>query len=330
MSTFITPLTSSIITVSGEDAATFLHSQLTNNIQTLSETQLRLAGYCTPKGRLFASFWVWRHDDKYFLEVSADIQESARKRLSMFVLRAKAKIVDASSDWARWGISGKDAAQKLMEFFPEIPAQPLTKIQHENLVLMRLADAKNISENNEKENNRIQAHDPIARYQILAPAQHAEALYEKLSTVFEQGNLGLWQWLEVHTGIACITKATQECCIPQSLNFDLVGGIDFQKGCYPGQEIVARTQYRGTVKRRLQLASTKTSKIPAAGTEIFHSEDPAQPCGMIIGFSRSPYSDPENYVFLVEVKLSALETGTIHLHEPGGPTLNFIGQTQQN
>jgi len=126
-----------------------------------------------------------------------------------------------------------------------------------------------------------------------------------------------WRWLEVQSGVPGIEAATAEQFVPQMLNFELVGGVNFQKGCYPGQEIVARAQYRGTVKRRMFLFDTDAEA--AAGQEVFHSADPAQPAGRVA--SAAPRPDGAGSSLLAEVKLGALDGGSLHLGTPGGPPL---------
>jgi folate-binding protein YgfZ len=129
--------------------------------------------------------------------------------------------------------------------------------------------------------------------------------------------LARWQWLEVQSGVPTIEAATAEQFVPQMLNFELVGGVDFRKGCYPGQEVVARSQYRGTVKRRMFLFDCAGTAAP--GQEVFHSGDAAQPAGMVA--NAAPRPDGEGCSALVEVKLAALESGSLHLGAADGALL---------
>jgi len=131
-----------------------------------------------------------------------------------------------------------------------------------------------------------------------------------------------WNWLEVISAIPRITSKTYEQFVPQMINMESLKGVDFQKGCYPGQEIVARSQYRGTIKRRLQLAQIQHPALPYIGAEIFHSDDPTQPCGMVVLAAHDPL-DTNKIDLQVECKLEALETGTVHLGDATGPVLSF-------
>jgi len=131
-----------------------------------------------------------------------------------------------------------------------------------------------------------------------------------------------WRWLDVHSGVARVERATVEQFVPQMLNYDLLGGIDFRKGCFPGQEVVARSQYRGSVKRRSVLF--EIAGPASAGEEVFHSEDPAQPAGQIVNAAAQPAGLPSGSVALVEIKTATLAGGSLHLGSPSGPTLHRI------
>jgi tRNA-modifying protein YgfZ len=297
-----------LIFVEGADAASFLQNQLSNSVLGLNRTfspqvahsheSVRLVGYCSPKGRLLASAWLAlfpndeNGEDRFALFISKDIAASTAKRLSMFVLRSKVKVIDASSQWNVAAYYGSD---------------------------LGLADLKLAS-------NQIGLRLPDVLYkdQIHARvliAQQNDSLTTNLSDDSTQ-----WNYLEVISAIPRIVLATQEQFVPQMINFESVAGVDFKKGCYPGQEIVARSQYRGVIKRRLQLAhTTKTalgSQSIAAGTELFHSNDPTQPAGMVVLSSPST-QDPDRIGLQLECKLEALANGEIHLGSIEGPVLKI-------
>lgn len=267
-----------VIRARGDDAATFLHSQLTNDFTGLGLSEARLAGYCTAKGRLLASFVAWKaaHDD-ILLACHASVLPAALKRLSMFVLRARCKLSDATAEVPLSGLVGA----------PQLPGV-WHKADADGGTLVRLPDAAGVT-----------------RALHAGPRTHPDTL-----------TLDTWRWLEVQSGVPVIEAATAEHFVPQMLNFELVGGVNFQKGCYPGQEIVARAQYRGTVKRRTFLFDVAGGA--AAGQEVFHSADPGQPAGLIANAAPSP--DGATSV-LAEVKLAALEGGSLHLGTPEGPPL---------
>jgi folate-binding protein YgfZ len=271
-----------VIRAHGADAATFLHSQLTQDIEGLGQHEARLAGYCSPKGRLLASFVVWRPaPDEVLLACSADLLAPTLKRLSMFVLRAKCKLSDASADLALYGIVG-DA----------VPAAVGAVQREADRTLIRLADAEG---------------QPRA---LLA--QPAGAAAPELPAL----DLATWNWLEVCSGVARIVAPTVEQFVPQMVNLEVVGGVNFKKGCYPGQEIVARSQYRGTVKRRAMLFDSDAELQP--GQEVFHSDDPGQPAGLVANAARGPRGSSSA---LIEVKLAALAGGSWHAGSADGPLL---------
>ena len=279
-----------VIRALGTDAANFLHGQLTQDTLGLAEGQARLAGYCSAKGRLLASFVVWRSGaDEILLACSADLLPATLKRLSMFVLRAKCKLSDASDELAVHGLAGDHARRWLADAAPASAwqARPCNGAR-----VIRLPDAVG-----------------VPRYLLVqaanAPAPDLPAL-----------DAASWQWLEVRSAVARITAPTVDRFVPQMVNLELVGGVNFQKGCYPGQEIVARSQYRGTLKRRAMLFDSDA--VLQAGQEIFHSADPGQPAGLVANAAARPGGGS---TVLAEVKLAALGAGSLHALAADGPLL---------
>ncbi|NIF69103.1 folate-binding protein YgfZ [Burkholderia sp. Ap-962] len=292
-----------IIDVAGDDAATFLHSQLTNDIEHLDAAGVKLAGYCTAKGRLLASFLAWRSESGVRLLVSKDIQPAVQKRLSMFVLRAKAKLSDAAGLVAV-GIAG-EAREALSGLFEALPDGVHTKLDGPAGTLIRLPDA-----------------DGRARYLWIASREQFEAGAAVLDGKLARVSPAVWDWLEICAAEPRITQPVVEQFVPQMLNYDVIGAVNFRKGCYPGQEIVARSQYRGTIKRRAALVHVEgETDTVRAGVELFHSEDPGQPCGMIVNAAAAPAGGVDA---LAEIKLAAQESGTVHLGAADGPALAFL------
>jgi tRNA-modifying protein YgfZ len=277
-----------LIRARGADAAKFLHSQLTSDFSMLGLSQARLAGFCSAKGRLQASFIAWKlAHDELLLVCSASVLPATLKRLSMFVLRLQCKLSDATKELRLVGCAGATAVQRMGD------AAVWTQQAHDGVSVVRLPDAAG-----------------VARCLVAEPIDRASAATASLS-------LDVWRWLEVQSGVPSIEAATVEQFVPQMLNFELVGGVDFQKGCYPGQEIVARSQYRGTLKRRMFLFDVDAAA--GAGQEVFHSGDPAQPAGMVA--NAAPRPDAAGSSALVEVKLATLHAGSLHLGAPDGPVL---------
>ncbi|MFM0100402.1 folate-binding protein [Paraburkholderia nemoris] len=299
------PLTQfGVIDATGDDAASFLHGQLTNDTQHLDTANARLAGYCSAKGRLLASFLTWRTGETIRLLVSKDVQAAVQKRLSMFVLRAKAKLVDASGELAVVGLAG-DVRKALSGVFDALPDGVHVQVDGTAGSLIRVPDAL----------GRL-------RYLWVGPKAAVEARLPLLDEKLKRVSPAVWDWLDIRAGEPRITQPVVEQFVPQMVNFDVLGAVNFRKGCYPGQEVVARSQYRGTIKRRTSLANvTGELETVKAGAELFHSADPGQPCGMVVNAASAPEGGVD---VLVEIKLAALEGGTVHLGAAEGPVLTFL------
>jgi len=196
-----------VLSVSGAEARDFLHAQLTNDVLHLAPGRAALAGWCSAKGRLLATFLVIPAADGYLLQLARDLAPTVAKRLSMFILRSKVKVEDVSDAWTQDGVWDVEREG------PEV-------VWKGGGVSVRVG-------------NR--------RYLEL----HADA--KEKPTAPESA----WTLQEIKAGRPFISAATQDQFVPQMVNLEKLGGVDFQKGCYPGQEIVARAQYRGEVKRRM-------------------------------------------------------------------------------
>ena len=299
-----------LILVEGSDAATLLQGQLSNSVVSLKRTlsgetaqgpgAVRLVGYCSPKGRLLASAWLGLFpesadsDDRFALFISRDIAASTAKRLAMYVLRSKVKVLDVSNDWDVFGSYQSSQGEQSTE----LPNKALA---------LRMPDV-------------------LAQGQSFQRTLIAQRKSDANTSSVDDDALMQWNSLEVLSAIPRIVLATQEQFVPQMINFESVAGVDFKKGCYPGQEIVARSQYRGVVKRRLQLAHTEASEstldLAKPGVELFHEDDPSQPCGMVVLGAGNP-NNPDLIDLQVECKLEALESGQIHLAMSNGPVLKI-------
>ncbi len=298
-----------LIFVEGADAASFLQNQLTNSVLGLKRMKpteiaegasgVRLIGYCNPKGRLLASAWVALFpatadgDDRFALFISKDIAATTAKRLAMFVLRSKVKVTDASADWFVSGLYGA------------LPDLESTHQFDPSAIVLRIPDV-------------LYQDQSFKRILIAEPM--------KPKDINVLGALEQWNLLEIQSAIPRIVLATQEQFVPQMINFESVAGVDFKKGCYPGQEIVARSQYRGVIKRRLQLANLVIDPVGSIaygpGIELFHSEDSLQPAGMVV-LSVANLNKPHCINMQVECKLEGLEHGEIHLGSIDGPVLKM-------
>jgi hypothetical protein len=286
-----------VIRAKGDDAGAFLNGQLTQEALKLDVGQARLAGYCSPKGRLLASFVMWRSaPDEILLACSADLLATTLKRLSMFVLRAKCRLTDASAEIALWGVA-------LPGLLHDSAAHPIPETAYATSTIgggtaIRLDDAAG------------------ATRLLWAAAADATPPWSPST------NTDVWNWLEVQSGVPRIVARTVEAFVPQMINLELVGGVNFQKGCYPGQEIVARSQYRGTLKRRMVLA--EGASAGAAGAEVFAAADPGQPAGQVVLSASLPQAGGgARHAALIEVKRALTDAGELHLGAADGPLVRL-------
>jgi tRNA-modifying protein YgfZ len=278
-----------VIRAQGEDAAKFLHGQLTQDFALLGMDTARLAAFCNAKGRMLASFVAFkRAADEILLVCSRDVLPATLKRLSMFVLRSKAKLTDASAEFTLAGLAG-DALQAAG------PGAPWSRTEFAGGDLVRLYPA-----------------DGQPRALWVAPAGTPVPPGAALDP-------SLWQWGEVRSGIATITQPVAEAFVPQMLNYESVGGVNFKKGCYPGQEVVARSQFRGTLKRRAFVVHADGELAP--GQEVFQAADPEQPAGLVTEAARAPEG---GWDAIVSLQLSAAEAGDLHAGSATGPSLQLL------
>ena len=255
----ITPLTHlGVIRAQGDEAAKFLHGQLTQDFALLGPQQARLAAYLSPKGRMLASFiGCQRSATEVLLVCSRDLLAATLKRLSMFVLRTKVKLTDASDEFALYGLAG-DALISIAG--SACPAW--SKADFDDQILVHLYPALG---------------QPRGLWIAPqgSPAPQGQAL-----------DAALWAWGEVRSGVATLSAPLVETFVPQMLNYESVGGVNFKKGCYPGQEVVARSQFRGQLKRRTYLAHSPSAL--AVGAEIFTAEDAEQAVGLVVQSAPAP------------------------------------------
>ncbi len=296
----VAPLTHlGLIVCSGEDAQSFLHGQLSNDVKKLAPARSGYAAYCSAKGRMLANFLLWREDRAYCLQLARSLLPAVHKRLGMFVLRAKVKLEDASESRPVLGLAGKAAVGALRGMFPALPQQTHQVVHnpaHGTLIAL-----------------------PGERFQLIAELESAKHLWDQLATTLTPVGSPCWEWLEIRNGLPLITPATQEQFVPQMANMELIGAVNFQKGCYPGQEIVARTQYLGQLKRRMVLAHVAGETPVQAGDELFSNELDGQASGMVVNAQAAP---DKGYDLLAVVQTASIAQGALHLKSAGGPILS--------
>ena len=268
--TVIAPLAHlGLIECSGDDAKDFLHNQLTSNVSQLSPTAAQHSAWCTAKGRMLASFVLYRHATGYRALFAADLLADTMKRLQMYVLRSKVKLADLSANNVAIGVSGPDAETAATLAHAGLPAP---------------AGILETAEFAEGSVIRIDA----TRCIVVVAQTAAGALWSRLAERARPVGTPAWQWLDIRAGLPLVSAATREAFVPQMADFDRIGGVSFNKGCYPGQEVIARTKYLGKVKRHLYRIHSPAPL--AAGLPIFAPEgaEPGHPCGQIANAAPAP------------------------------------------
>ena len=289
-----------LLLAAGDDAQTFLHGQLTNDVAALTDDNVQRNGYCSPKGRLLATFLMWKAKQGYLLQLPPALLAPIQKRLAMFVLRAKVKFEDVSDQWVTIGVAGPNAEAGIHKYFGQAPAQPMSTWHGDAVRVMRLEGK---------------------RFQIIGAPEKMPALWDALSESCVKVGSALWGWLDIQAGIAQVLPATQEAFVPQMANYELTGGVSFKKGCYPGQEIVARTQYRGILKRRMALAHLDGVALPQPGDKDYSAQFADQAAGEIANAAASPEG---GFDLLVVAQIESIQGGELHWKTPDGPVLKLL------
>lgn len=254
-----------VIAVTGADAGAFLQAQLTNDSAS-ARHQVTRDGYCTAKGRLLAVFDHWSDGESHFLQLPSEILAPVLKRLSMFVLRSKAKLAGASADWISHGLMGRGAAGVLERAGLPVPEVGATA-RAGACRIWRQPDGTRSDE----------------RFMLIGPRASAAEWISQLG-VRTVGS-GVWWWSQIDAGVPTIIAVTQDKFVPQMINLEVLGGVNFRKGCYPGQEVVARSQYLGKLRRRMHLAHV--AGATEAGADVFvHGQ--VQPVGTVVLAADAP------------------------------------------
>ena len=290
-----------LIAAEGPDAASFLHNQLSNDFALLGQAEARLAALCNAKGRMLASFIGFkRGPERVLLLCARDLLPQTLQHLQRFVLRAKVRLSDASDRCALWGAVGAAVAA-------DLPAPTWSKLDAGAQTWVRLPAVAGLGRA-----LLCMESDAGADEQAPNPAQTATLPPAH------------WDWLQVRSAVVLLSQPLVELLVPQMLNYESVGGVNFKKGCYPGQEVVARSQFRGTLKRRAYLAhcpSAGTGSAPIAGQAVFHPSDAEQPCGVVVQAAAHPAG---GFDALLSLQTSAADGQTLRLGTPDGAALHVL------
>ncbi|MFN3396935.1 MAG: YgfZ/GcvT domain-containing protein [Sulfurimicrobium sp.] len=289
-----------VIQFSGEDSETFLQGQLSCDVRQALLNHAQFGSYCTPKGRMLATFLLWRDADGFQMQLPASLREAIQKRLSMYVLRSRVKVSDASAATVRIGVAGPGAAAAVAELGGAVPEEEYAVAQVGPANVIRL---------------------PGQRFELVLPPEEAPGAWQALSKHCTPAGSGRWEWLDIQAGIPTVTTGTQEQFVPQMANLELIGGVSFTKGCYPGQEIVARSQYLGKVKRRMYRVHLQSDAAPQPGDALFGQGPAEQSAGTIVNAQPSPQG---GYDALAVILSTSLESGAVAWKTPDGPVLQLL------
>ena len=292
-----------LLRFSGLEAITFLNAQLTSDVKTLSPTHTQYSGYCTPKGRLLCSMLLWHEAESVFMMLPAALAEAIQKRLTQYILRAKVKIEALSDQYVMYVLSGKDSDSFITAQWGIEPLRP-----HETTLMGAIRMLKL----------------PIDRHLIVCPKEEASLVQVPFENTGPSAEPSHWDLLDIEAGIASIGPITQEQFVPQNVNFDCIGAVSFNKGCYPGQEIVARTHFLGTVKQRLiraQLQTTQTTQTPQIGDKLYSPTFGEQVCGQVVSVVHHP---DHTHDLLVVLQTASINKNDATWGQPNGIGLHCI------
>jgi len=285
-----------LLAVRGPDASKFLQGQLTCNLNYLSADTASLGARCTPKGRMLSSFRIVQQGDGYLLAMASELLDSQLTDLQKYAAFSKSKLSDESAQWLRIGLQGGDAV--LTSLGLNLPATADSVIHVDSMLAVRLSDG---------------------RSELWAPVAQTEAVLATLTAHLREAPLNDWLLAQVRAGVGQVFGATREQLIPQMINLQALGGVSFKKGCYTGQEIVARMQYLGKLKRRLYRLSLAGDTVPAVATPLF-SPVHSSSVGDVVLAARSS----DGIELLAVVQEDALLDDHLHLGSLEGPALQRL------
>lgn len=286
-----------VIAFRGGETATFLQGQLTNDIHALHADSAQWNGYCSPKGRLLGNFLMWRQGEDYCLQLAGDILAGVLKRLSMFILRAKVQARDASDETVRLVVAGPQALAAVGAAMGTVPDTTMRAVSGDAGQTIRVGADK---------------------FVLSVAPERAAAVWQVLRQSATPVGAPVWDWLRLNAGIPMIVAATQEQFVPQMVNLEVIGGVSFQKGCYPGQEIVARSQYLGKLKRRMFLAHVEAEAAP--GDSLYSADIEGQATGTVVNAAPAPTG---GFDVLAVAQVESANTQTLHLKASDGAALTL-------
>jgi folate-binding protein YgfZ len=292
-----------IIAAYGDDATEFLQAQFTNDINLVDETHSQLSALCSPKGRMLCNFRIFRREQTYYLLLPYELLEAALSRLRMFVLRSKVTLEDASDALIGIGTSGNKMIEHLGDIVGKLPENTDEAIEYKDYTIIRVAGV-------------------IPRYEIYGLLEPMKKLWQALDVHATPVGANVWELLNIQAGIPVITAASIDAYVPQMANMHLINGVSFTKGCYPGQEIVARMHYLGKLKRRMYRIGFDAHDIPATGTPLVtETSTESQDIGAILSAQQNPDG---NYEALAVIQVNDAENSKLMLGDAKGPEVTVL------
>ncbi|WP_327438692.1 folate-binding protein YgfZ [Pseudomonas donghuensis] len=285
-----------VLAVRGSDAGKFLQGQLTCNISYLNDHTASLGARCMVKGRMQSSFRILAEGDGYLLAMTRELLEPQLADLKKYAVFSKAKLTDESAAWVRFGLHDGEAALQALGL--GVPAQTDAVSRHNGLIAIAVS---------------------AARVELWVPAEQADAVQAQLAAKLANADLNDWLLGQIRAGIGQVMPQTRELFIPQMINLQAVGGVSFKKGCYTGQEIVARMQYLGKLKRRQYRLALAEGSLPEPGTEVF-SPTHNSSVGEVVLAARSEQGSE----LLAVLSADAVQDDNLHLGSPEGPRLALL------
>jgi hypothetical protein len=289
--------------VEGADAQAFLQGQLSNDVRKVDATHSQLSAYCSSKGRMLAIFRIFQRGNTYFLQLPLELSEPTLKRLRMFVLRSKVRIEPVGAEFARIGISGPHAEDLVRACLGVVPGSVDACLSAAQATVIRLPG-------------------PLPRFELVAPAADMPAIWQTLSEAAQPVGSDPWEWLDIAAGIPVVHTGTVEEFVPQMANLELVGGVSFTKGCYPGQEIVARMHYLGRLKQRMYRAHVSSDSRPQPGDRLFAVSVGDQSIGQVVDAQPAPDG---GFDVLAVLQIDRAESSDVRLGDAQGPKLALGG-----
>lgn len=291
-----------LVQASGKDASQFLQGQFTNDMREVNDTRSQVSSWCSPKGRILVNFRLFKRNDAYYLLLPIDCLAATLKRLQMYVLRSDVKLVDVSDSLVRLGVSGDQSAQLLqMGLGIELPNEDNGCVTVGDVTVLKIAGI-------------------MPRYLVIGEPDVLQTFCQQQSMPFV--GVKAWGLLDILTGYPQITAATADMFVPQMVNFELIGGVNFKKGCYAGQEIVARLQYLGNLKQRMYLGRIQTDSAPAAGAFLYVAGQ-EQSIGQLVSAQPHPQG---GYAALAVLQIARADAPAIHLGSAEGALFSLEPQ----